>query len=135
MNEFIANNTDLLYCSAILLLLILSCLHGYKSRRDIKYSQKKVELLEENMQALCSGASGIDAMITNVNRRIDRLMQRQEAIDFRADSGSRGYNSAIRMIKRGATVSELVENCGITGAEAKLLHSMHAVSDTEKLFQ
>lgn len=132
MNNLIADNTDMFFVTVIFLLLVLLVMQAFRSRKNRNIFGKRIQFLEENVQALCAGAMGIDTALNNINRRIDRLAQRQETAGPRVDTGARGYNSAIRMIKRGATVGDLVEKCGITSAEAKLLYSMHAGGDNEK---
>lgn len=40
-------------------------------------------------------------------------------------SGARGYEMAIRLARGGASVEEIVANCGTTRSEARLLRRLH----------
>ena len=45
---------------------------------------------------------------------------------------TRGYETAIRMARSGASVEEIVANCGTTRAEAKLLRRLHECGEPRK---
>jgi Protein of unknown function (DUF2802) len=45
-----------------------------------------------------------------------------------APSGSRGYETAIRMARGGASIDEIVGSCGTTRAEARLLRRLHCAA-------
>jgi hypothetical protein len=49
-----------------------------------------------------------------------------------ASVNTRGYETAIRMARSGASVEEIVASCGTTRAEAKLLRRLHECGDTRK---
>ena len=45
---------------------------------------------------------------------------------------TRGYETAIRMARSGASVEEIVANCGTTRAEAKLLRRLHECGEPRR---
>jgi hypothetical protein len=47
-------------------------------------------------------------------------------------SNTRGYETAIRMARSGASVEEIVAACGTTRAEAKLLRRLHECGDPRR---
>ena len=49
-----------------------------------------------------------------------------------ASVNTRGYETAIRMARSGASVEEIVASCGTTRAEAKLLRRLHECSDPRR---
>ena len=49
-----------------------------------------------------------------------------------ASMNSRGYETAIRMARSGASVDEIVASCGTTRAEAKLLRRLHECGDPRR---
>jgi hypothetical protein len=49
-----------------------------------------------------------------------------------ASVNTRGYETAIRMARSGASVEEIVASCGTTRAEAKLLRRLHECGDPRK---
>ena len=49
-----------------------------------------------------------------------------------ASVNTRGYETAIRMARSGASVEEIVASCGTTRAEAKLLRRLHDCGEPRK---
>ena len=49
-----------------------------------------------------------------------------------ASVNTRGYETAIRMARSGASVEEIVVSCGTTRAEAKLLRRLHECGDPRR---
>lgn len=49
-----------------------------------------------------------------------------------ASINTRGYETAIRMARSGASVEEIVASCGTTRAEAKLLRRLHECGDPRR---
>ena len=49
-----------------------------------------------------------------------------------ASQNPRGYETAIRMARSGASVEEIVASCGTTRAEAKLLRRLHECGDPRR---
>jgi len=49
-----------------------------------------------------------------------------------ASGNTRGYETAIRMARSGASVDEIVASCGTTRAEAKLLRRLHECGDPRR---
>jgi len=49
-----------------------------------------------------------------------------------ASQNTRGYETAIRMARSGASVDEIVASCGTTRAEAKLLRRLHECGDPRR---
>jgi hypothetical protein len=49
-----------------------------------------------------------------------------------ASVNTRGYETAIRMARGGASVDEIVASCGTTRAEAKLLRRLHECAEPRR---
>jgi len=49
-----------------------------------------------------------------------------------AGANTRGYETAIRMARSGASVEEIVASCGTTRAEAKLLRRLHECGEPRR---
>ena len=49
-----------------------------------------------------------------------------------ASVNSRGYETAIRMARSGASIEDIVASCGTTRAEAKLLRRLHECGDPRR---
>jgi len=64
--------------------------------------------------------------VSVMSARLDSLSERSEMESHRAPAGTqRGYDVAQRLARNGASVEELIANCGITRHEAELLVRLH----------
>ncbi len=64
--------------------------------------------------------------VSVMSARLDGMSERSEIESRRAPAGSqRGYDVAQRLARNGASVEEIVANCGITRHEAELLARLH----------
>ena len=61
-----------------------------------------------------------------------RFMRRHTPQHPTASVNTRGYETAIRMARSGASVDEIVASCGTTRAEAKLLRRLHECGDPRR---
>ena len=87
-------------------------------------SQRIVELEQEVMTV-----QGQNAGLLN---RIDQVSSRQARIE--SGSGKTGFNEAIAFARHGANTRELVDTCGLSQGEARLvqvLHGSHVDNDAE----
>ena len=80
--------------------------------------------LSAEISALCSGASGMGDHLTRVEQQVRRLHERQEQLEMR-DPVNREYHQAVKLIRNGVGLEELMESCGLVRAEAELLMRLH----------
>jgi hypothetical protein len=83
--------------------------------------------LERDMQAICLGARGMGDAVLQLDDKLRRLTERQDAMALR-EPDQAVYHQAIRLAHRGASVEELVSACGLPRGEAELIHVLHQVS-------
>lgn len=93
--------------------------------RKITHRDRIIESLRNDFNALCAGASGVSGHLGHIDQQIKRITERQDQLDLR-DSGDRTYIQAIKMIRQGATVNELMSACGLLQSEAELLTLLHS---------
>lgn len=79
-----------------------------------------------DLNALCSGAVGVDRRITMLEHQGRRLDQRQETLENQKQD-ERPYGEAIQMIHNGATAAGLVDKLGLSRSEAELMVMLHGV--------
>ncbi|MCB1829904.1 MAG: DUF2802 domain-containing protein [Chromatiaceae bacterium] len=79
-----------------------------------------------DLNALCSGAVGVDRRITMLEHQGRRLDQRQETLENQKQD-ERPYGEAIQMIHQGATAASLVDKLGLSRSEAELMVMLHGV--------
>ena len=127
------DSTTLIYVlsAAFLLSLGLSFIALRTARDDrarLAEQTLAYQRLQEDIQALCAGAVGLDKRISGIEERSRRMKERQEQLELR-DNGERLYNQAIRMVHKGADAEQLMSVCGLSKAEAELITMMHRVDE------
>ena len=80
--------------------------------------------LSSEIGALCAGASGMGQHLSRMERQMRRLHERQDQVEMR-EPMSREYHQAIKLIRKGKSLDELMEQCGLARAEAELLMRLH----------
>lgn len=80
--------------------------------------------LSSEISALCSGASGMGDHLNRVEQQVRRLHERQDQLDMR-DPVNREYRQAVKLIRSGIGLEELIASCGLVRAEAELLMRLH----------
>jgi hypothetical protein len=100
-----------------------------RTDRRLREQGQRLEVLQEDLRALCAGAVGVDERMARMEKRARRLTERQEQMELR-DSGDRLYAQAVRMVEKGAGVDELVSVCGLSRGEAELMVRMQGLEQT-----
>lgn len=144
---------ELMTCAAglltsLLLALIVSLLRLVKR---IQQLEQGYSLLESNVQSgrndiagLCSAAVAVDRRLSNHESRLQDLQHNLGQLPLTAAAPpttketlagieeepiTEGYDKAIQLIRRGASLEALVKSCGVTRDEAMLLMRLHGNRD------
>lgn len=88
---------------------------------------RDLSALQRDFGALCSGANGIGSHLSRVDRQLMRINERQEQFE-RRDGVHQEYEQAARLIRGGAAIDEVMQQCNLTRAEAELLARLHLPS-------
>ncbi|MBI2779916.1 MAG: DUF2802 domain-containing protein [Gammaproteobacteria bacterium] len=98
-------------------------------RLDLRVKQREAEVLslQDDLRALCAGAAGVGGHVERMEQQLRRLAERQDQLDLR-DPVSQSYGHAIRLVQKGASVEDLVSECGLVRGEAELLMRLHRLS-------
>ena len=94
-------------------------------RAECARQAERVQALSAEIGALCSGASGMGEHLSRVEQHVRRLNERQDQLELR-DPVNREYHQAVKMIRNGMGLEELMDSCGLVRAEAELLMRLHA---------
>ncbi len=113
----------LLLAIAAVAALIVTGLRLRGFSRRLAESEAQIHSLTENLNALCSGAVGVDQRVSNLERTGRDLAHRQESIE--SSQPDRPYGEAIQMVQQGATASVLVQELGLSRSEADLVVMLH----------
>ncbi|MET0105409.1 MAG: DUF2802 domain-containing protein [Sedimenticola sp.] len=119
--------------SAIVALAMLGAIMALTARvrRQAKLINEltgRVEYLASNLNALCSGAVGVDQRVSKLEKKGRDLEHRQESIETKKQS-DRPYGEAIQMVHQGATVNRLIDELDLSRSEAELLYSLHGTKE------
>lgn len=110
----------------VLLLLCIAVLARRIKQQNSQLSvaQGKIDALSENLNALCSGAVGVDQRVSLLERQRRDIQQRQESLENQQQL-ERPYSAAIQMVHQGATADRLVDELGLSRSEADLVVMLH----------
>jgi hypothetical protein len=76
--------------------------------------------MQSDLNAMCSGAVGIGEHLTKLEERTQRLVLRQDALETQ-EAPERSYRHAIKMLRNGANLDQIMSDCGLARGEAELL--------------
>jgi hypothetical protein len=94
-----------------------------RQSRQLRQQRKDNRDLRQQMRALTSAALGMGERVLEMERRQKHLAERQDQVDI-YESANQPYEQAIRMSQHGASISELVNDCGVSENEAHLIDLM-----------
>jgi hypothetical protein len=89
----------------------------------LRQSQQRVQQVEQELGALCKASLAAGDHVVRLERQVERIMERQNALEMRLSS-ERPYRHASELVHNGADIEELVDSCGLTRGEAELLVMM-----------
>lgn len=111
------------------LALLFLNLHGLRRistlGRELREERQRTD---QGMQKLYRGSQALQSQvrqdIRDFDARLEHLTRRQQDLESR-DIGSTAYSHAGQLSEMGAASDELVKNCGLSAAEARLVAMMH----------
>jgi len=89
--------------------------HQVLSQQD-----EQITAMQADLNAMCSGAVGIGEHLAKLEERTTRLTQRQDALEIQ-EAPERSYRHAIKMLRNGANLDQIMSDCGLARGEAELL--------------
>lgn len=114
--------------SALVIVLVLVQFYQLFAMRRLRkqmHSREDQNLRHrDDFAALCKASVGAGDHLVRLEQQVHRLIERQNQIEMRT-AGDRPYTQAIQMVQRGADVSELIAQCGLTRGEAELIAMLH----------
>ena len=103
-------------CFSIIVLSILAL----KMRKELRQQETLIDRMQDDLNAICSGAVGVGEHLANLQVQARDLKQRQEQLELQGSSDS-SYKYALKMARNGARLEEVIEDCGIAQGEAELV--------------
>lgn len=127
-------NINILLPSILFLLVIVGFIYlwlNQKKQQQIAEKKlqelwKKIEAIQHDVSALCSGARGVDERVGGNEKRVRGLLNRLEDLEESDPSGHiQEFQEATKLAQEGAAAEEIVEKCNLTIDEAGLLVRLH----------
>jgi len=124
------SNSFALIILALLMLLgwVIMLQRLQASSRKLRQAEARIEILTESLNAICSGAVGVDQRVNRLERHGRALESRQENVESLQKS-DRPYPQAIEMVQKGATAERLIDELELSRSEADLLFTLHGVKE------
>lgn len=119
----------LLAVSQTMLLVCLAVL--YMQWKKSRLLSDQIKNLKSDVTALSLGALGVSKYLDSMTQKQQCLVEKQEKLPvpkalFVNDS-EKLYQSAITLVKEGASVDELVSQCHLVREEAELIKMIHSM--------
>lgn len=92
-------------------------------RRQLATVTERMGQLEQATQSTATLFAANDQHMEGMADQLRQLNKRQELLD--ASSSRSGFNQAIALTRHGASLDELVDTCGVSRGEARLIQTLH----------
>ncbi|MDY6892073.1 MAG: DUF2802 domain-containing protein [Pseudomonadota bacterium] len=120
------------YTSILMLLLTLTavlsaliCVYVLvRIKRQERRQQALINVLRNEIRAMTNGSIGMGKRLLAIERTLNITVEKQQELENR-DPGVLAYNQAAKLMEMGASVDDLVRNCGIGRPEAELMALLH----------
>ncbi len=99
--------------------------HMGGQQRSILMLQSEVQAMQLELAALCAGGAGAGAHLGRMERQLSRLGERQNRLEL-SDTMNREYERAVKLLREGMSVEQVMVQCNLVRAEAELLARMNA---------
>ncbi len=110
--------------AAVLVLVLLQAASVIRLRRAYRALRAESAALQNELSALCAGASGVGAHLSRLDQQVMRLGERQDNLEAH-DSMHREYDRAVKLVRDGSGVEEIMAQCNLIRTEAELLMRLH----------
>lgn len=111
--------------------ILALALSGWLWRR-LRILQSSLTTTQNDLRALGNAAIGVGERAAQVDRQVRLLAAQQAELGLRQErldnTDNRTFDQAIKMVRKGASVDELVEICGLSRGEAELVAMMHRIN-------
>jgi len=126
IGTFASVSPELLVFSTIvigifLLAALVAMVFMYNHFHQILVQQEEtISGLHSDLNAICSGAVGIGEHLAKLDERMLTVSQRLDELENQ-ETPERSYKYAIKLIRNGAKLDQIMADCGISRGEAELL--------------
>lgn len=105
----------------LLLLALVAMVFMYNHfHQVVAHQEQAINAMQSDISAMCSGAVGVGKHLAKLDQRTQALFRRQEEFEMQA-APVRSYRNAIKMLRSGANLDQIISDCGLARGEAELL--------------
>ena len=104
-------------------------------RRNRAEQGQSIATMQKDLRALCNAAVQVGERLNRFEQELNGVKARQQELGSRQDKldlaepEARTFDQAVKMVRKGASVDELVEICGLSRGEAELIAMMHRMDN------
>lgn len=116
---------------AIIGMIVWLIFEHKKLKQDYRTLYDYLERNNRDIAGLCSAAVSIDNQLSDNNLQFDGVIKKIADLE-QQEHTSQPYHSAIQMVRNGAGIEELIDQCSLSQEEATLLIRLHGNSKNGK---
>ena len=110
-----------------LFIAVLALAAAQRARRRLRNFEASLTGLEQAMKSAANIFAESDMRMNAACEQINQLTVPQGTLD--AATGQAGFKQAIALSRRGANLTELMDTCGVSQGEARLIQTMYGRRD------
>ena len=108
-----------LACLTVLSLTLVGLTY-FHFRRLYNLQDNQLNMARDDLGALCNGAVGLGDRLSRLDTRVGQLLKRQEHLEMQ-EAPERSFKQAIKLVRQGADIDQLMSDCGLARGEAELV--------------
>ncbi len=117
--------TTIIIVMAVAIITLLVTHVCYRLYKLNQFQTAKIASLQNQLAILSAGAVGTDERIIRFEQTLHQLKEQQHTLDIGMNT-QQGYDHAIRLARKGASISQLIDNCNLSDEEAHLISRLHS---------
>jgi biopolymer transport protein ExbB/TolQ len=102
----------------------------YRLQQKLLELERSVDRNGKDLAGLCTAAVNVDSRLTGSDEQLNKLAimltEIEQSGSGEVEPAVHSYQSAIAKIQQGASIDELIQDCGLSHEEAQLLTRLHA---------
>jgi len=82
--------------------------------------QEVVHIIQEDLSAVCNGALGVGQHLAKLEKKTKLMTQQLDKVEMQ-EAPERSYKQAIKMVRNGANLDQIMMDCDLAQGEAELV--------------
>lgn len=121
----------LIFCLSLSLFALVVALKSLSRIREQAEQQERIyQRLTKELAVSNSGSVGMGQRLVAMEKKLQTAAKTQTKIDYYQDDEYQPYTQAAQMFKMGLDIDEVSRRCGLSRAEASLIHMMQSHTES-----